>query len=825
MKLLVTGIVIGIISMQAFPLFAKQTECVVYVVDTMGRPIQGAEVSVCEQGYSNSFSSGYDTEQRASTVQTDAAGRADLNIMFNAKKTGLFVIAQKTGFTVGWNSLFSGARIPEIRIVLDRINATAGIVTDENNQPIAGAKVTAYPIDDTLAEGARSHLRWPDSLFTTSTDHKGRFNIDCLAEWMKVSFEVEFPGSAWRTTNYNNEAQRLPRYKAGQKDIHITLYPAGQIKGRVLAKRGRTVEGIKLVARGEQIRTDKRFTSVSNADGSFTFSDLPADTYLVTTVVEENDPTQQLTVGAIAEVQAGKTVDNLKIRMRDPIQIDVLVKDAKTSQPVSNALVYFSQRRVSSIYSHLDFTTRTDSRGIAEVYTLPGKCYVYLDHDQYDSIHGEYLIKSKDTNLVTALVPHSYIAGQVVYPDRRPAEGVEVAVSTFETEQKVTDSRGRFRIRFSEQNPQRGFVIARDFKSGMAGVVDITEHTGPVKIILKPAATVTGSVTDPDGNPVKMARVVFSYAIPHYSKYVGNCLYTDQNGQYQLQAVPFAQDNFTHRVSASAMGYSLIRYKKIDIRKSNEKVVELPPLILKPCNKTLSGVAVYEDGSPAAYKAVYLNNVHTMQGQPNLHSVTDADGRFHFDGACEGWLRIQCGSVMKNDYGITSAKGGDKITLVMNNNDQSMQLYSEKDSYIGMLLPRYDILTKTIESEQLTNKKLLLCYWGIAEDGGKKAILQLSKIAEQLEQANITVILVNVRPYNKKNVSVNIGLDKKWLANNRISFPESDIPDLSDVMELRRATGARFIPHLILTDENKVIINEGFDIQWLKDNILMKESL
>jgi hypothetical protein len=44
-------------------------------------------------------------------------------------------------------------------------------------------------------------------------------------------------------------------------------------------------------------------------------------------------------------------------------------------------------------------------------------------------------------------------------------------------------------------------------------------------------------------------------------------------------------------------------------------------------------------------------------------------------------------------------------------------------------------------------------------------------------------------------------------------------------MEIRRATGATFVPHMILTDENKIVTHEGFDVQWLKENILVKENL
>jgi hypothetical protein len=63
-----------------------------------------------------------------------------------------------------------------------------------------------------------------------------------------------------------------------------------------------------------------------------------------------------------------------------------------------------------------------------------------------------------------------------------------------------------------------------------------------------------------------------------------------------------------------------------------------------------------------------LNNVFQLHGQLRLHSVTDEEGKFHFDGACEGWLEIQCGYASEDFKGFIIAKGGDTIKVVLNNN-------------------------------------------------------------------------------------------------------------------------------------------------------------
>jgi protocatechuate 3,4-dioxygenase beta subunit len=792
-------------------------DCVVTVVDTLGRPIRGAEVSVWGHNYDSGLYSSV-VERLFPETETSAEGEVCVRFEPNTTENNLFIFAQKPGFSVGWNGVHRVARITEIRIVLDRIHSTAGIVTDEENQPIAGAKVTAYPVE-TMVDGAQSHLRWPDSIFTTKTDHEGRFSFDCLAEWMEVSFRVEYPGRAYTDTNYNIDGERVRCYKAGQKDIHITMQPASQIKGRILAKRGKKIEGIKLMAKGERIRTGKRFESVSDADGRFSFGDLPPDVYLVTTIADGDDPLQQITAGAIAEVEVGETVEKVKIRMRDPIQLDVLVKDTKTDQPVPNARVYLGQAGASKIVPHWDFRTTTDNRGIARIITLPGKFSMGAGCDQYDGFWGEYLARSTDTHFMIGINPHSTVTGKVVYENGRAAAGVEVEVSTHESERKLTDGSGRFRIMFSEDHAQRGFIIARDIEKGLAGIVDITEHEGPARVVLKKAATLKGRVVDPGGKPIERARMQFSLSIPHYSKFFSNCLYTDENGRYELRAIPYTQQHFGYRVSASAYGYSVIRHEKIDVKEGMGDIVELAPLILKPRNMTVSGKVVYPDGTVAAHKYIYLgsHNLEAVHTQPKLHSVTDETGKFYFDGVCDGWAEITCGSVLQNDCGLILAKGGDTLKIVMNNDHDARQVHTVIDSLQGLKLPMYEMLTKGVDPETLENKKLLICFWWMSNDkAGIKNAKQLSAIVDEINQAGIYVLLVNARPFPVGN---------KWLKKHKVRFAEAGISAQGDVLEFRRAVGARFLPHLILTDENKVIINEGFDVQWLKDNVLVKEGI
>jgi len=820
MKHLVQLLTIAVFILPLSAFGAEPLNCIVTVVDTNGRPIQNAQVSVWGHTYDPDTMD--EPEHLVAPTNTDAAGKASFQCQVTESENSIFIVARKDGFAMGWCGVHQTAPVYETHIVLDRINPTAGIVTDEANRPITGAKVTAYPYDDVMVEGARSDLRWANGL-TTVTDHEGRFNFDCLAEWMTVKFTCEYPGRAFTDTQYNLQGEYFKHFKSGTKDIHIVMHPGGQIKGTVLAKRGVNVSGLKLFARGENIRTGKRFMTITDPDGNFLFKDLPPDIYMVSLAVKD-DINQLLTIGARAEIsEPGQTVDNVKIRLREPIVMEVTVNDAETGGPIPNADVWLYQRRVSKIIPHLDFRTTTDSRGVAQVLALPGKCDIGAGHDDYDMRYGDYLVRTTDKNFNIVLPPHRVVNGQVMYEDGRPAAHVEVSTSTHPTEYKVTDRNGRFRIQYSDRTEQKRFCIARDRENNLAGIVDITENDEPVKIVLALAARLKGRVVDTNNDPVHMARVKVIYHVPHTLLSSGNDLYTDENGYFQLSAVPYAQPDFSHCISASAYGYSKIEFQKIELKDEMGQTVELPPLVLNRQNTTITGVAVYPDGSPAARKHIHLDSPFFTDSQTNLHSVTEENGTFQFEGACSDWLRIQCGSIMQNDFGFLYAKGGDTVTVVMDKNYDSLQTHTIAESLTGKTLPMLDRLTNGIDPNTIDGKQLLFCFWWISEEQGKTTILKLSRLADELGKTGIAVILINARPYSNRYASVNIGLDAEWFQKNKIPFPEADIPDITDIMEVRRAAGARFIPHLLLTDENKTITADGFDIDWLRQNVLKEE--
>ena len=88
--------------------------------------------------------------------------------------------------------------------------------------------------------------------------------------------------------------------------------------------------------------------------------------------------------------------------------------------------------------------------------------------------------------------------------------------------------------------------------------------------------------------------------------------------------------------------------------------------------------------------------------------------------------------------------------------------------------------------------------------------MQLSKRAQELAAKDIVVVAVQASKIEQQKLV-------EFIKENDISFPVGMIR--SDEEKVRKAWGIRFLPWLILTDENHVVAAEGFAISELDAKI------
>ena len=107
------------------------------VVDEQGRPVAGATVDCLLSSDFDGF--GYRDREPALTQRTvtDSNG---VFAVFSAPGATLAVV-KKAGLATAWKTWSSGLPDSSEPLVLTAPTALAGVVVDENNQPVAGAEV------------------------------------------------------------------------------------------------------------------------------------------------------------------------------------------------------------------------------------------------------------------------------------------------------------------------------------------------------------------------------------------------------------------------------------------------------------------------------------------------------------------------------------------------------------------------------------------------------------------------------------------------------------------------------------------------------------
>jgi hypothetical protein len=245
-----------------------------------------------------------------------------------------------------------------------------------------------------------------------------------------------------------------------------------------------------------------------------------------------------------------------------------------------------------------------------------------------------------------------------------------------------TDANGNFHINWLVVG-KKANLLARDEQRNLAGMTKIKDRSRPVNIVLKPASTLAGRITDPNGQPIPVARIQLITLLLNWQVRIGNELITDTNGHFEISAVPPFLKEDMYRIKVNAAGYCPVRFDGISLGKDSS----LSPFVLHPLNMSISGVVVDADGKPIPNKAVNLGGPDGGRGQPDKGIMTNADGRFIFNRISKGPLRLQAGWASDDDEGFLDAQAGDKeVKIVLG----QKRVHTGGFSLVGKALPELE---------------------------------------------------------------------------------------------------------------------------------------
>ena len=784
------------------------------VIDSNARPVEGAEVALYEKRYD--YSLGQEYAQLLDQIKkTDAHGAFVLNAPIRSQYR-TFIVARKEGLALGWDLVTQG--VAERRdgnvIILEQPCVLTGVVVDEDGHPVRGAKVRAVPKSSYLRRLEQSPILAPEQWLVTQTGDKGNFRFDDFAADVSADFWVKAAG--WSAVyQYTTHWASSCGFEAGRTDVRLVLPKEVPVRGRVIdAESGKPVEGAHVVARPDNIKEHANpycpSRTISEQDGRFRFKGLPPGRHHINVSVPPQ--IMELVDKRVKfDVQAGQEVKEITVALDKGGLIEIIAREEGTNKPVEDLPVYFWQA-IQDENSNFYKYEITGKDGRLRTWAPPGKCKFSARCDGYlPRTYDDQVIVAKGQTAKLEIVLDSYpsvcVSGLVLDEAGRRVPGVLVKALPF-GEEGLTDQAGRFEVGFDPDSPCEK-LFARHIERNLAAIVDVEDRSKAVKVVLKPALSIRGQVTDSEGVGIPAARLVLWLRIRNMLTPCGSEIVTDSQGRYGMRAVPPEQTGFEYRVSVNSSGYGDKQIERVSITDEPPAEVQMNTLVLQSADQSISGVVVDAKGKPAARVPIFLHGA----GQPIRNTATDSQGRFIIRRMCKGPVKIQASfDSSPGGSGSIKAEGGDQNVEIILGQER---VHTRYISLTGKQLPDLRDFRIDLSSADAGNKMILVCFWDMNQRPSRKCLLQLSTRAQELKAKDVVVVAIQAAKVGENTLSA-------WVTENNIAFPVGIIQGDED--KTRFAWGVQSLPWLILTDCDHVVTAEGFSLDELDERIKKVES-
>jgi protocatechuate 3,4-dioxygenase beta subunit len=760
------------------------------VVDALGRPVEGAVVSVYGESHETASAGGQRLAKRAET-HTSADGRYALEDPAGWQDVSC-VFACTPGSALSW-----AAPEPYLLLQLGKPRKLAGVVVDANDHPIAGAKVSLL-VKNEFMMSHQPALPVPGPWGITRTDENGRFVFGGVPAETTADFKVEAPGRVAFWTSSDSGLAEGEHYQVGQTDIRIVLPAAARIEGEVADEdSGRPVPGVHVWIQPRKRQSPYDWADVASADpnGRFIISDVMPGSY-EPQVFPAGGQEQCRFGSASVQVEAGQVVRDVHLPVRSGATIEVQTADTND--------VPLDGLRVTASSASFKQTIVTDAQGRAVFHLPAGRYTISAFKSGYGGITpGKAIdIERSQTHRETIRIIRSFVtaAGSVVTPNGRPVARAIVTTWPFNNA-CVTDTDGRFQHTYYHiPFPSKAELLVRDPSSGRAclGQIEDPHRSGKPtgRLTLEPAYTLSGRVTDPDDAGVPHARVRLIAAdtrrSPRRCVDLGSSL-ADANGAYVIRGVPSVDSRYYFVVAAHAPGFNENSIDPVPLEGPVERPVRLDPIILEPAVRTISGVVfdANDKPTPGAIVETPLPYDEDLR-QPRRRVLTDANGRFQIDGVCAGPAELVAWSPDKQ-HGTTYAAGGDENIKIVLGQTLGFARYLK-----GTPLPR---LKELGLSGDLDGKAILLCLVDIEQRPCRHALDVLAQRVEELAKRGVAVRAVQLAPGTSEEIS-------RKAQDYHVTLPLATVA--GEPEEVKQTLGVQSLPWLILVDARRTVRADGF---------------
>ena len=484
------------------------------VQDYQARMVEGADIAIFEIHRDDAYSP-TSAKLLDKIKKTDHEGRFVFNIMATPFHD-IYVIARKEGLALGWDYFhkqYLCKTKPDnsfINIVLPKPFTLGGRLVDSGGKLVAGANVQVFKREGEI-------LCEPKDWLSVKTDSKGRFVFDNLPLDLMVKFFIEVPNRdiAYIYPPRELEGNACGGYHVDWEDIELSLPPATTVQGRVIDKG--TGQGVKdmliLIYTDKRAKTEWRFRSCERytlTNGEFEFKGVPPGEHILRFISPRTGPNDW--VGKNVPITVNRQDKNVraKVLIEKGVPLEVVIRDQATGKAIPDIKIQVNDRwndQQEDIFIH---EARTDVNGIAHLKVPKGPLKIHTLDGNYDDgtkyKGAEVNITGSQTTPVEIFVKQRLplVRGTVVDTQGQPAKNVYINVGLGQS--VLTDDNGWFEGVQSPLYPSH-LVVARDIKNNLAGVEFFFNAIRELRVVLRPASSIIGRVTDDIGRGIAGANV------------------------------------------------------------------------------------------------------------------------------------------------------------------------------------------------------------------------------------------------------------------------------------------------------------------------------
>lgn len=577
------------------------------------------------------------------------------------------LFATAPGYALAQSQAFSDE---ENELTLCPATALRVTVLDPVGKPVPGLRLTPVAVFP-RGPGMNSVSELPPEIareLARQTDAAGVAPFDALPARSSVRLDTDDPRFARLTYSDTVDTNDAP----ASPPATLRLRPGGTITGVVtFGPTGKPASGIAVGAQAlsrSDSSTNGYGHAVTNDRGEYRMDRVAPGDYNIFLSSNSPDFRRDWTAAARQDVhlEPGQHLADQNLTVVKGILITGHVTRADSGEPVPHFGIGYHGPAHPRSSAMIDIA-ETDASGAYTLRTLPGPNYVYvyaIPPDGYERPKPqEFTIADgpppPTVDFALPRRPGRPVAGRVLDVDGKPLEGASVSAEDPKGDMhaltvQTTDERGNFYFEaVAPGTLLRAYRGTRETPE--ATPVNGNEPEVVLRLEKRVRITLTGTVTDADGNPIANAKVQVLRQEGQFGLGMGKPELTDMQGRYRITGLtPSAR----YGVYAESPGFGTAGAKlTLDSAKPTH---EAEPLRFPASSRPISGTVVDNDNQPVANTTVELDGP-----EPGHQSTTtDPNGHFTFHVIAGARAKLYTRDAAGKPFRPTDARAGDADLLL-----------------------------------------------------------------------------------------------------------------------------------------------------------------